>query len=463
MISHYNQIKENLSWIKGKLGNFHPSPMVQKIYATPFYIAASMRAPGKTYWLYLGRGQGHEGIWLADIPPISDWRVNDQLLEFFRKRLSSGHVLDIHLDPLDRLIHLDYHKWGQINSISYYWQGRLAYLGACYWDSDKQGFKIYLSWDSRKPETKAVYSSRQEAWDIYKIQWNGLGLQDMKENDQKLVLPQISIDEELIKIHRLDKISPTVKRNQKSKDRKLELFKKDLARVEQIHLIKNFLAKNEFIDDTLTIGDHYFKFNAEMKEFQRRDLMFQKIKRLQAAAKIIQEKMQRLEEGTDDNKVSKKPVVKNITLTKSIFPVSHLRGEKTQIENFPKDAEVKRHEDYKIYEGKFVNLAVGLSAVGNDRMRKEWASKEDWWFHSAKGTSPHIILKFKNNQNAILKPEILQLVGSCLAEATQATEVDLIYTKVSMLKGVKGTPGKVTYKGEKHFRCYSDQNWKNLI
>ena len=109
-------------------------------------------------------------------------------------------------------------------------------------------------------------------------------------------------------------------------------------------------------------------------------------------------------------------------------------------------------------------MAVGLNASGNDRMRKEWAGKDDWWIHATHGVSPHVIVKLKSSIASVIDPEILRLAGSCLAEyMNDRIEVDLIYTKVNMLKGVKGTPGKVTYKSEKHFRVYVDKNWKNLI
>jgi hypothetical protein len=457
MISHYNQIEENLSWIKNSLSHFQSTPMIQKIYATPYYLAISVRTPGKTYWILQGRGQGHEGLWMTPTPPPSAWRVNDRLLEFYRKRLSSSSLIDLRLDANDRLIHWDYQKWGALNTLSYYWQGRLSYLGACYWDTDRQGFKLYFSWDNKSMLVKSTYESREEAMEIYASKWRELGLADMKETKATPSQPQVDIEEALIKAHATEKMNPSVKKQLKSKERKLELFKKDLARVEQIHLIKNFLNKNTPIPDQLVIGDHQFKFTEGQKEFQRRDLMFQKIKRLAAAAKIIQEKMQKLESGeVESNKFNKSDKGKEVILLKSIFPVTHLKNDplENQADAKSPSAQKSKMTDYRIISEAGFDLAIGETATGNDRMRKEWANKEDWWFHAAQGTSPHLILKFKNKSTQLLAPEILQRVGSYLCQLLKVSEIDFIYTKVGNLKGVKGSPGKVIYKNEKHFRSF---------
>ena len=54
---------------------------IQKIYSTSYFISFSIRAPGKTWHLYLGRGNGQEGLWLHNQAPISALRRKDTFLE----------------------------------------------------------------------------------------------------------------------------------------------------------------------------------------------------------------------------------------------------------------------------------------------------------------------------------------------------------------------------------------------
>ncbi len=431
--------------------------MIQKIFATPWVIAISVRAPGKTYWIYQGRGQGWEGVWLQDGPPPSSWRVVDHLIEFYRKRLSAALLVDIRLDPLDRLLHLDYHKWGVTNTLSYYWQGRLAYMGCCYWDSGKQAFKIFLSWDQHGEVCKTTYDHHDHAKQVYSEAFSQLGIANMGADRPAALLPQTDIWDVLVKSHVHEHPESFVSKENKTKNRKLLLFQKDLERVEQIHLIKQFLATGEPLTDKHKIGDHIFKFKSDQSEYQRRDIIFQKIKRLQIAAKIIQEKMREL---TD-----KKSPAKSLVEVKSVFPVARLKDELLAISQKPMAIHGGEGREYKIFEGKNYSLGVGLSARGNDLLRKEWAKKEDIWFHAASGTSPHVILKWK--KSGILTAEIIQVAGSCLLQqqklSSPSSEVDLIFTKVGQLKGVKGSPGSVTVKGEKHLKIIFKGDWEIFL
>ncbi len=435
--------------------------MIQKLYATPWVIAISVRAPGKTYWIYQGRGQGWEGIWLQETQPPSAWRVVDRLIEFYRKRLSASSLVDIRLDPLDRLVHMDYQKWGATNTLSYYWQGRLAYLGCCYFDPDKQAFKIFLSWDQHSEICKQTYEDDSVAKRVYENAFAVLGLEKMSKNDEAPRPPQTDIWDVLVKAHVNNTEANSIKKDTKSRDRKMELFKKDLARVEQIHQIKQYLSSGQPIGEQLKIGDHSFKFKSEQTEHQRRDLIFQKIKRLQMAAKIIQEKMNELSTKKETVKSQKKV---NTVGVKSVFPVMKLKEEATQAKAVSVPLSDKDKE-YKIFEGKLFSLGVGMSARGNDLLRKEWAKKEDLWFHAASGKSAHVILKWKKD-TGVISSEMIQMAGSCLLEHQKnslPSEIDLIYTKVAQLKGVKGSAGMVTYKGEKHLKIRFNKNWREEI
>ena len=106
-------------------------------------------------------------------------------------------------------------------------------------------------------------------------------------------------------------------------------------------------------------------------------------------------------------------------------------------------------------------MGVGLSANGNDELRKNWAKKDDLWFHLEDLRSPHIICKLNNE---VLSENVLKLIGSVMIDYSEFdfSEANLIYTQVKNLKGVKGAPGMVNFKKEKHIKVLCLDNWRKF-
>ncbi len=86
MIQYYRDLESQVKAIQseGLTGG-----QIQKIYSTSQLVSLSIRIPGKTWSLYLGRGSGIEGFWLGDSPPPSHLRRKDNFLEYLRRHLSS--------------------------------------------------------------------------------------------------------------------------------------------------------------------------------------------------------------------------------------------------------------------------------------------------------------------------------------------------------------------------------------
>src|SRR5690606_25335874 len=122
---------------------------MQKMYSMAYYISLAIRVPGKTNYLYLGRGGGHEGVWLTDTAPMALLRRKDNFLEYFRRHLSACSFLDIVLDEKDRIISLVYQKFGTRQSILLFWRGRKLYFLHHFKDTPDSPFKILLSWRTK--------------------------------------------------------------------------------------------------------------------------------------------------------------------------------------------------------------------------------------------------------------------------------------------------------------------------
>jgi hypothetical protein len=119
---------------------------IQKIYSTAWYLSLAVRSPGKTWYLYIGRGNGQEGLWFHDSPPVSALRKKDNFLEYFRHHLSSCGFVDVELDRFDRIIQLSYQKFGNKQSLLLFWKARKLYFVHSYQDQPEAPFRLLLSW-----------------------------------------------------------------------------------------------------------------------------------------------------------------------------------------------------------------------------------------------------------------------------------------------------------------------------
>src|SRR5690606_1720676 len=117
-IQYYLDLEKQVKNIKEKSLS---QGQIQKLYSTAYYISLSIRAPGKTWHLYFGRGGGYEGIWLHESPPPSVLRRKDNFLEYLRRHLSSCSFLDVTMDRFDRIAKLTYQKFGKEQSFLWFW------------------------------------------------------------------------------------------------------------------------------------------------------------------------------------------------------------------------------------------------------------------------------------------------------------------------------------------------------
>jgi predicted ribosome quality control (RQC) complex YloA/Tae2 family protein len=408
---------------------------IQKIYSTSYYIAVSVRVPGKTWYLYFGRGGGFEGIWLHSSPPPSELRRKDKFLEYLRKHLCSCSFMDLSIDHFDRIVRFDYQKFGQIQSLYWFWKGRKLYFMHYLQEKPEAPFKILLSW---RGKAFIAESSEQNSFENF----NELGRhQEFKSEMSHKEIPGINI---LLNEERNSAQSKKIKTKPGFLLRKYSNIQDDLKKANQWKKLQLMLDAQEPLEDLyeLKVGDHRIKFQGDLNSFERRDIIYQKIKKLKRGELILRERLEsveRLISGKIENeiKTSVLPVVKPVWGEEVITP--------TQKE--------EKNENYKVITSNWGLIGVGLNSQGNDQLRNKWANKNDHWIHLDNRKSAHVILKINND--GALTSEILQLSASILAHFSQFQSdwIPIIYTQVKNLKGIAGMPGMVTYKKEKHLHC----------
>ena len=396
---------------------------VQKIYSTSRYVCFVLRIHSKTIYLYLGRGKGYEGIWVSEIAPKSFLRKKDKLLELIRKNCKNFSIQKINIDTKDRLIELILRKGDVSKSFYYAWIGRNSYFAM----ENDQG-KVLASWKSGRwcDRSDFDFSSFDE-----------VGRLEIKKGKLK---EEIAFESLLEQEEKDAEVSKVTKKIISKKNKLIRNIKSDIERLSSFIELKEKLIKGE-LDDELERANYKIKLigiKLSIKScenlFQKKDVVFNKIKSVEKALSIQEERISKLEEDE-----TKEFVENGLKVIQPIWKIEKKDSIKKE-----------RTGNYSTHIFDSFTIGLGLSAQGNDDLRK-WASKQDIWVHSAEGTSAHAIVKL-NDQSKM--QESLEQAAKLIRDKSFPNfgELDIIYTKVSDLKPVKGTPGLVRYKKEKHMR-----------
>lgn len=434
MIQYYLDLEKQVKNIRE---NSLSQGQIQKIYSTAYYISLAIRAPGKTWHIFLGRGSGFEGVWLHDSPPPSILRRRDNFLEYFRSYLSACSFLDLTIDQYDRIVKLDYQKFGQVQSLLLFWKGRKLYFIHYYQDQPEAPFKLLLSWKGKSfiPGAELL----ENLFDYF----DEVGRhKEIKHDFNSKEIPDISklLQEELNSAS-----LKTLGNGPTFLQRKKVNIEDDLRKAKQWDKLQSILDKGDSLDDIyeLKIGDHKIKFEGDLNPYERRNVLFQKIKKLKRGESILKERL-----GTVENQLAGKDVTEKKTST--IPMVKPIWGEEKSTQILaPKAAQ----DEFRVLRMGDYHIGVGLNAQGNDQLRSKWASKDDHWIHLDGHKSTHVIIKMLNNLP--LTPDILNIGASIVAHFSHFNDdwIPIIHTQVKNLKGVTGASGMVIYKKEKHLRC----------
>jgi predicted ribosome quality control (RQC) complex YloA/Tae2 family protein len=409
---------------------------IQKIYSTAFFVSFSIRTRGKTLHLFLGRGAGHEGLWLHKSAPPSELRRRDNFLEYLRRHLSACSLVNLELDDQDRILKVDYQKYGQIQSILFFWKARKLYFLHYFQDVPEGPFKLLLSW-----RAKAV-TATEDIGNLFKY-FDEVGRRNDMVFDRGSA--QSSTIEELLEDELKAASLIGMTSNPTFLQRKKENIEDDLRKAKQWERLQHLLDQGENLDMyELKVEDQKIKFEGELNPYERRNLVFQKIKKLKRGEGILSQRLESVKEllsgkKTETNKTSQLPIVK------PVWGKEELAESKSHQEN--------TETGYRVFKFDHFQIGVGLTAQGNDQLRSKWAGKEDLWLHMDGLKSAHVIIKSDNQ--AAINPENLNLAASILAHFSHFNDawIPIIHTQVKNLKGVTGAPGMVIYKKEKHLRC----------
>jgi hypothetical protein len=409
---------------------FYP---LQKAYTTPHFLVFSVRFPGKTISLYIGRGNQYQGFFLSDKMPPSYLRVQDRLLDYVRKYLVGSRLGKIQLDSKNQVFFFRFKNEHSDNSILFGYKERQLFF-------IKQASKeLYVSWSGETIESENISLNvenflpdrfiEQESSDIWTI--NDYLLDEAKKMGGR----------------------PIQKKKEKFLLRKIANISNDLRQSSVWPFIEGDLLQDR-IDLTVDELNLYgIKINtlALPSSWAKRDFIFKKIKKLKKAEDILktrleesQHELEKVKEGHFEFEVTKDKVIQPLWITHTI---------KTKTENSA--------FNIKYFSINKITGALGLDSHGNDHIRSI-CSKEHYWFHLENYRGAHCIIKTEDFSQ--LTPRYLEAIASMLRDHSglEINEIPMLFSQLKHVKGVKGARGQVIIKKPKYLSCVYI-NWKEII
>ena len=410
---------------------FYP---VQKAYTTPHFLVLGLRFPGQNIVLYIGRGNQYEGIFVSNKYPPSYLRIQDRLLDYARKYLVGARLGRMEVDDKHFLVLFPFKNEHTDNSFSFGYKDRQLFF------IKQSKDEIYTSWNGETVTRSSITtlvdqflgekilpdSSRPAAWTLEKY----------FEDEHKKISGK-----------------PIQKKKEKFLEKKMTNISHDLDDVQKWHLIEeDLLLENiELGGQQSMIHGHKIKFNSQLNHWQKRDIVFGKIKKLKKAEKILkvrlgdtEEELFKVRQGEFEFEVTKEKAIAPLWQTGQAYKTKQISG-----------------HNVKAFKLKNLFGMIALDAESNDWLRSQ-SSKEHYWFHIENYPGAHCLLK--TDDLALINGEDLSAIASLLRDHSQLeiTEIPVIYSQLKNVKGLKGAQGKVLIKKPKYIRC-NYINWKEII
>lgn len=450
MILYHQDLLLNVEAINQLLGSSTPYAQVQKITSTSHFVLLDVRLKGRSITILIGRGDGFEGIFVGGKAP-AQWRVRDPFLEYLRAHLRGGHLQKISTHKTDRIVFISFVKEHEAH-LGLFWKGKKLYVAHIY--RLENGWELMRSWAMKD---KQEFTEVTDPTELLTKSFEQLSIRTETQAQNGRV---VSGDEVIANYKKeiLQKVA-AVKSPRKERrflKRKKEKISEDLLAIDNFLSIEEMLIK-DCLDlgtgNEIIIGGEKIRVSKEWGHHKRRELLFDRIKRLKYSRKIVET---RLLETLKMLECSKEEKV-TLDLPKTILPVWE-SGIKKVIHSF--DDKSKSYEEYAWNK---IHLAVGKSAKANDQLRRDFSKKGAWWFHAEGVAGAHVVLS--GITNPVSDQKLIDLVGSMIRDYSGITslEISMMYAALDDVKSMKGSAGSVILKKPKFIRAIYDPKWREIL
>lgn len=412
---------------------------LQKIYSSPLLISLTLRGPGKTHYMIIGRGNESQGVAFTDRQISSHHRVQDRFLQFLRHNLK-GLVLDWVSSPAPNMILIE----GKQKKIKVYWafiwKDKKLFFSTC--KKNNESCKVFYSWFAKWDDIKNKETWLNTLAPLQKMNWNEQSvslLQDEKNNEGEL------------------------RKREKFLKRKIANIEKDLNSAKSWTVLEEkvleFQLNPSLLSDLIMVDLGHTKLRLpNTTVYKKIDFMFKKVRSYRNAVSFIQGRLDETKKILEEYRGNTSgEIVQN--KRKIVQPVWSLnaRDEITK--------SVNKSGEYIVLKSTIEGLSFGMgkSERGNQELRTMWAKSNDLWFHYEDRPSMHLIVK--GVEALGLNEASLRAIASLMMEydSSKPSEARVIYTQVKNLKAIKGKVGAVTYKNIRYFKSVFDSNWREIL
>tara|TARA_R110002072_G_scaffold288917_1_gene455532 strand:+ start:214828 stop:216093 length:1266 start_codon:yes stop_codon:yes gene_type:complete len=391
----------------------HEYLLIQKVFASPHYIILSCRSPGKTTFLYVGKGAMFCGVWLSEVNVLSKYRIRDRWNQFFKKNIVGLKVTKTEIVG-ERIMKLSTNH----ASILIGYENSLLKIAIGNED-------VYaLPWGKEVSEKDFIEKECNSKFvNIYEFLCS-----DYNEDIEGIINKKVE--------------SANRKDNKKSNKKSINI-KKDIKAIDDaLKLWDELIEGNvDLSSEKLSYGKLKIKFNKGQSQESKRNDVLNKLKRFKKGKKILQERLEnvKLKDNNEDLSI-------DLNMMK-IEPKWELKKYNIKGKVDTQNFKLFKFEKYTFYKG--------LDSKSNDYIRSKISKKEDYWFHVDSETSAHIIAKGFAGTPTL---ELLQIVAGLIIDKLEVgKQISLIYTKCKYLKSVKGHSGSVRFSKEKRITVLIDQ------
>lgn len=402
-----------------------PLGQIQKLYSSPHWVCLGIFDGRVRHYLYVGRGASYEGLALGEGFPPAYLRVKDRFLEYLRAHIEGRRLTEWVKDKKDRLLLL---RYGADERFIFFWRGPKLYFLHYFLKEGER--KLFLSWRS------------SERMDL--PSWEKL------KTDEEL----FSYFDEIGRTEHAGEIISKRKISEYLKEQESRRTEKGLSSTRK----KFFQRKIERIEEDLKKVAKWTEWREKAEAaptYEERNKFYEKSKKWRQAEGLLKE---RLATAQKEKVLEEQKPKHLVTGEKTISPVFDKGDEKKEALKTQ-----KTDHEIEIFQSGKLKMAVGMSAAGNDYLRREWASKDDWWFHMEGERSAHLVIKTQNLSD--ITDELFEIIGSMIKDYSSSSfaEIPLIFAQVKNLKGIKGAKGSVTISKPRYRRIPYRSDWKNKL